>query len=212
VAHDDGGTVRKDVTRNRQLLLDAGKELFASWGLDATLDDIAHHAGLGTGTAYRHFGSRQEIITAIFSEAEASLMGDVERCLAVDDPWDGLVMFMETVAARQAADRGLHQMFTGDHGASLHLDWGRLFAGVSALVERAKAASLVRADIEPSDLIFLFTMMGPAYDISARVSVDVWRRYIDFFLRAIQPTSPPAAVAAPLALTTTEMSEIITNH
>src|SRR5664280_1043374 len=103
-------------------------------------------------------------------------------------------------------------MFTGDHGATLHLDWGRLFAAVTALVERAKTASQVRADIEPSDLIFLFTMMGPAYDISARVSVDVWRRCIDFFLRAIQPTSPPAAVAAPDALTTTEMSEIITNH
>jgi AcrR family transcriptional regulator len=210
MTHNDGGTVRKDVARNRQRLLDAGKELFAARGLDATLDDIAHHAGLGTGTAYRHFGSRQEIITAIFSETESSLMGDVERCLAVDDPWVGLVKFVEMVAERQAADRGLHQMFTGDHGATLHLDWGRLFAAITALVERAKSASRVRADIQASDVVFLFTMMGPAYDISARASVDIWRRYIDFFLRAIQPTSAPSAIAVPGALTTTVMSGIVT--
>ncbi len=206
---DDNRAVRRDVARNRQRLLDAGKELFATRGLDATLDDIARHAGLGTGTAYRHFGSRQQIITAIFTEAEESLLGDVERCLAVDDPWDGLVMFMNTVAERQAQDRGLHQMFTGDHGVTLQLDWGTLFAAITALVERAKDASKVRADIEPSDLIFLFTMMGPAYDISARVSVAIWRRYIDFFLRAIQPTSPPAAIPVPDALATTVMAEIL---
>ena len=65
----DSRPLRKDAARNRALLLDAAREVFAERGLEASLDDIARHAGLGVGTAYRHFSNKYELAQAIFAEA-----------------------------------------------------------------------------------------------------------------------------------------------
>ena len=61
--------LRKDAVRNRALLVAAAREVFAERGLDASLDDVAHRAGLGVGTAYRHFANKYELARAIFGEA-----------------------------------------------------------------------------------------------------------------------------------------------
>ncbi len=202
--------VRKDVARNRQRLLDAGKEVFAAQGLDATLDDIARHAGVGAGTAYRHFGSRQEIINAIFADVAQSFIADAEQALTIDDAWTGLVAFIEAFAERQATDRGLHQVFTGDHGAALRTaDWHRLISAITALVERAKRSGQVRADVQTSDVVGLFAVLGPAYDLSAATSVAAWRRYVDFFLRAIQISAPAAVIPVPPAISLPKILAIV---
>jgi AcrR family transcriptional regulator len=202
--------VRKDVARNRQRLLDAGKEVFAARGLDATLDDIARHAGVGAGTAYRHFASRQEIINAIFADAAQTFILDAEHAQTLADPWAGFVDLVEAFTYRLAKDRGLHQVFTGDHSSGLQADdWNGLITAVTEIVERAKRAGHLREDIEPSDVFTLFMMLGPAYDLSTATSTGIWRRHVDLFLRAVQTDAPTAVIDAPRALTTQAISQLI---
>jgi AcrR family transcriptional regulator len=87
--------LRRDAERNRQRILAAAGELFAERGLSVTLDDIARHAGVGVGTVYRRFPDKNELIDALFEDRLKALCAAAEAALASDDPWDGLVLFLE---------------------------------------------------------------------------------------------------------------------
>src|SRR3954449_3588203 len=87
--------LRKDAARNRERLLNAARELFAERGLNVTLNDIAHHAGLGVGTAYRRFANKDEVIEALYDESLAEVAAMAHRALAEPDAWRGLVYYME---------------------------------------------------------------------------------------------------------------------
>lgn len=200
---------RKDVERNRARLLDAGREVFAERGLDATLEDIARRAGVGAGTAYRHFGGRADIIRAIFSDAAKSFIDDARAALAPDDPWDGFVRMMLAFAERQAADRGLHQVFTGDHGQFLpREDWETLIEAVEKVVARARLAGAVRGDLHLSDVIIQVAMMGPAYDVGIATSAAVWRRHLAFFLDAAHVDGSEPVIDVPAAVPTERIAQL----
>lgn len=191
---------RKDVVRNRKRLLDAGREVFAAQGLSATLDDIARHAGVGAGTAYRHFGSRQEMITAIFSDVANDFIGDAESALAANDAWNGFASFVETVAGRLADDRGLHQVFTNGYDECIgREDWSTLADTITAVLDRAKSDDSMRRDVGLADVVGLFATLGPLFDISTKVSSPVWRRHVDFFLRGARNDAEPGVITAPPA-------------
>src|SRR6476469_2271878 len=98
-------TLRADAERNRRLLLDAAKELFAERGLQVSLDDIAKRAGVGVGTAYRRFSSRSELIEALFDEKLEQMVTLAEECLEIEDPWVALVTFIEKSTELQSSDR-----------------------------------------------------------------------------------------------------------
>ena len=83
--------MRKDAARNRGLLIDAAREVFAQRGLEASLDDVAHRAGLGVGTAYRHFANKYELAGAILQHAVDEIVAHAEHALTVEDPWQALV-------------------------------------------------------------------------------------------------------------------------
>src|ERR1700742_4129660 len=95
--------LRKDAARNRELLIQAAREVFAERGLEASLDDIAHRAGLGVGTAYRHFANKYELAMAIFAQAIDDIVGLVDHALTLDDPWEGIVGFLAGAAEAQAS-------------------------------------------------------------------------------------------------------------
>src|SRR3954465_10165285 len=105
-----GPSLRADAARNRERLLAAARDLFAQRGLDVTLNDIAHHAGVGVGTAYRRFANKEEVIDALF-EQRLDQVADVAT-QALDDPdaWQGLTTFLERSLRMQLDDRGLTQL------------------------------------------------------------------------------------------------------
>ena len=113
--------MRKDAVRNRALLIQAAREVFAERGLEASLDDIAHRAGLGVGTAYRHFANKYELAQAIFAEAIDQVIELATRCADVPDAWLGIVTFLEGTAELQTTDRGLREVLMGVHD-SAHMD------------------------------------------------------------------------------------------
>ena len=84
-------TLRKDAALNRERLLAAAGELFAQRGLNVTLNDIAHHAGVGVGTAYRRFANKEEVIDALFEQRLQEVAALANEALAEPDAWEALV-------------------------------------------------------------------------------------------------------------------------
>src|SRR4051812_42378530 len=109
---------RKDALRNRELLIVAAREVFAERGLDASLDDVARRAGVGVGTAYRHFANKHELVAAIFQQAIVEIAALAQTALAAQDPWDGLVQFLEGTLDAQTVNRGLREVLMGVHDAA----------------------------------------------------------------------------------------------
>ena len=97
--------LRRDAERNRQLILNAARELFAERGLGVTLNDVAHYAGLGVGTVYRRFPDKGQLIDALFEQRLEEIVRMLNDCLADPDPWHALTDFLERVLDKQAKDR-----------------------------------------------------------------------------------------------------------
>src|ERR1700709_2237861 len=110
VAETPERPLRKDAARNRERILAAAGEVFAERGLDVTLDDIAHHAGVGVGTVYRRFRDKEELIDALFDARMDAVVTAAQSALAADDPWLGLEGFFTTIFELLAADRGLREL------------------------------------------------------------------------------------------------------
>jgi AcrR family transcriptional regulator len=183
--------LRKDAVRNRALLVQAAREVFAERGLEASLDDVARHAGLGVGTAYRHFANKYELAQAIFTEAIETVVAKAEEAAAVEDPWQGLLMFFEFAAEAQTTDRGLREVLVGFHDPSeMQKINERIRGPLAGIVERAKRAGVIRADIEPSDIGIVVTMLCTVADATADVAPQLWRRYVPILLDGLRAGSP----------------------
>src|SRR4051812_27788521 len=108
--------LRADAERNRQRLLEAGRELLAEKGVGVGLDEIAHRAGVGVGTAYRRFPCKGDLIEALFEERVQQLIAAAEAGLAEEDPWTGLVKWMTAAVELHATDLSLKELVFGQAG------------------------------------------------------------------------------------------------
>ena len=194
-------SIRKDSARNRELLLEAARVVFAERGLDATLDDVAKQAGVGTGTAYRHFANKQELAAEVMAQSSQYLVDDARAALAVADPWQALTGFFETSCARLVRDRGLHQALFGPAPHEKSPMRQDVVDAVIELFARAEAAGVLRSGIEPTDAVPIFAMMGVAFDVSGVVDPELWRRYLALFLDGLRAADrgPLPGPAIPLS-------------
>jgi AcrR family transcriptional regulator len=198
--------MRKDAARNRALLIAAAREVFAKRGLDASLDDIARQAGVGVGTAYRHFGNKYELAEAIMHETIDLVVDAADRAGQAADPWAGLVGFLESVLTLQTEDRGLREVMLGVHAEKSEAVQERLLGRVALLLERAKQAGQVRPDAEIGDLGAVMMMLNHVADLGGDVEPTLWRRYVPTLLSALRPGGPPLPGRA---LSDAEMNEAI---
>jgi AcrR family transcriptional regulator len=188
---------RKDAARNRELLIDAAREVFARRGIEASLDDVARHAGVGVGTAYRHFANKYELLTAIMAQSIDDFVAAIESTLEIDDPWAGIVAFFEAGLTLQTRDRGLREVLFGVHDAETMTQvQDRLMGPIGTLLRRAKKAGVVRKDLETSDLGMIVTMICAIADIAGDTHPDVWRRYLDLCLDGLKPGDARFSVPA----------------
>lgn len=180
--------LRKDAARNRQLLILAAREVFARRGFDASLDEIAKQAGVGVGTAYRHFANKYELAEAIMQQAFEQVVDQAEKSARAEDPWRGLVEFLEAVLELQTSDRGLREVLMGAHDPAKADAAHDMLAGpVTTLLERAQASGDVRADAAPSDLGFILMMLCLVADIAGDDAPGLWRRYLPAQLASLRP-------------------------
>ena len=195
----EGRAPRKDALRNRELLLAAAREVFAERGFSATLDDIARHAGVGVGTAYRHFPNKQAVAAEVLADATTHIVDDARDALRIEDPWQGLVAFLERTAARHAHDRALFETLTGQGDPEMQgAIWPDVVGAVSELFDRAQRAGVVRADAAPQDIAVILTLLGTAYDMRDPAGSDLWRRYLGLMLDGLRAVDrPPLQRPAP---------------
>ena len=181
--------LRRDAERNRQRILEAASVVFNERGLDVSLDEIARHAGVGVGTVYRRFQTKEELIEALFMDRLDAVAAIADEAYAASDPWRGLVSFMERMAEIIAGDLGLRQML-------MYATYGRDLVAVARqrnepligrLVQRAQAAGQLRADIQQTDIPFIVFILTEAAHLAYAANPGIWRRYLTLILDGMQP-------------------------
>ena len=179
--------LRADAARNRRLLLAAAADEFAERGLDASVADIARRAGVGKGTVFRHFATKDDLLAAIVLDRIDALNAVGERLLDAADPGAALLEFL-TVAAhqRQQLDLSFLQE-AGELNAEVTTVRAQLFHTVNMLVDRAREHGAVRADVTGTDVILL--MCAPNYVTSyvPDASPDLWQRYLAIIFDGLRP-------------------------
>src|SRR5882724_8068334 len=168
--------LRRDAERNRQRILAAAAEVFNERGLEVSLDEIARHAGVGVGTVYRRFRTKEELIEALFMDRLDSIAAIGEEAFASPDPWSGLVFFMERMAETMAGNLGLRQMLMfATYGRNLvAVARQRNAPLVERLVQRAQEAGQLRADIRQTDIAFIVLVLTEATQLAYAANPDIW--------------------------------------
>jgi AcrR family transcriptional regulator len=169
--------LRADARRNLELVLDAATEAFAASGPDASIDEIARLAGVGHGTVFRRFPTKDDLMYAVIERHVAQLSAMAEEALASDDPGEAFFDFARRAAELGMTTPGLHKcvVHCGEKPGAAELE--KLGA---KLVSRAQSAGAVRRDVEPDDVQLLVR--------SALTSAPPgqWRRYLDVVLDGLR--------------------------
>jgi AcrR family transcriptional regulator len=172
---------RTDALRNRQRLLKVAKAAFAKGGAEVSLDDVAEVAGLGVGTLYRHFPTRDALIEAVYRAEVERLAKAAPRLGAAHPPLEALRewmrLFVDYIAAKSLIAPALNSIVGGP--STLFASSGmQLKAAIGELVDRAVAAKEIRGDLDPFDLLRALVGVSnvassPDWEASAKRLVDI---------------------------------------
>ena len=153
--------LRADARRNREAVIVAAKKLFADQGLDAQMPDVAKAAKVGVGTVYRHFPTKEDLISALAAERFERLAEKAQEGIDAEDPWEGLCDFIRFSAQIQADDRGLCEVMGSRPEV---MNESALAVGLDdlcdKLVKRAQRSGDLRKDLEWEDIPMIACGLG----------------------------------------------------
>ena len=182
--------LRADAERNRQRILAAASEVFAARGLDVSLDDIAHAAGVGVGTVYRRFPTKDDLIDALFEDKIEEVVQLATEALAIEDPWESFETFTRGMCRKQARDRGMKELLSAGARGRARVSAGRERIAPIAfqIVKRAQDAGVVRADLAPFDIPLAHMAIGHVADRTRDISPDYFERTLTLLLDGMRPS------------------------
>ena len=172
---------RTDAQRNRERILEVAKEAFARSGANTSLDEIAKQAGVGPGTLYRHFPTREELLQAVYRSELEKLAAAGRKFAQTMTPIEALrawlLLFVDTIAAKQLIAPALNTL-VGDHKKVFAASYAQIHQAIHALVERAIESGDIRKDLEPFDLVRAWigvsnVASSPDWQQSAKRLVDI---------------------------------------
>ncbi|MDQ0463961.1 AcrR family transcriptional regulator [Caulobacter ginsengisoli] len=173
---------RADSLRNRERLLEAAKAGFTEVGPEVSLEEIARRAGVGIGTLYRHFPTRDAVVEAVYRrevEQLAEAAGRLSETLAPAEALHAWMrLFIDYIATKKVVAPALGAMVGGP--SELYAVTGQRFTtAISDLVSRGVAAGEIRSDVEPYDVLravgaFAYGASGPGWEASALRLVDIF--------------------------------------
>jgi AcrR family transcriptional regulator len=178
--------LRRDAAANKQRLLTAAHSVFARDGLDASVEEVARVAGVGMGTLYRRFPTKEALITELVHELLTDVARDARRALQPRDG-QGLEAFLEAASAHQASQRGCLARLWGSSSAPdlLH----EIDALIAALLVDAQAHGRIRTDVAASDIKVIMWSLRGVIETTQSVAPDAWRRHLAIVLDGLRPTS-----------------------
>jgi len=186
--------LRADARRNQERVLAAAAVVFAEQGRDAQMDDVAKRAGVGVGTVYRHFPTKEALIEALAVDRFEKILAVGKEALLHPDPWEAFTGAIWAGAELTASDRSFTEI-VGEISGPMPLpeDLQReMYATYGELIRRAQEAGALRADLVMDDIPMFMCGIG----LGARkthVCADAWKRHVAIVidgLRASSASSP----------------------
>ncbi|BCK56174.1 TetR/AcrR family transcriptional regulator [Nocardia wallacei] len=181
--------MRADAVRTRKALVAAAAAVFAESGVDATTAEVAARAGIGKGTVFRHFPTKDDLLAAIVAAAVDELVADGERLAAHDDAAAALREFLYASAALNARNRALVDALDradADRNPKIQAQVERLVATAEQLAARARRAGAVHPDVRGLDIVMLTCGIHHASAPLADEEPDVWERYVDIVFAGLR--------------------------
>jgi AcrR family transcriptional regulator len=179
---------RADALRNRERILDVAKEAFARDGANASLDEIAKQVGVGPGTLYRHFPTREELLLAVYRSEIEKLAEAGEKLSQKMAPAEALrawlLLFVDAIAAKQLVAPALNTLL-GDPKKVFESSYAKMHQAIRALVKRAVDSGEIRDDLDPIDL--LRALVGVSNVASAPDWQPSAKRLVDILIAGSRP-------------------------
>jgi AcrR family transcriptional regulator len=177
--------LRADARRNRERVLAAARKTFASDGLDAQMDDVARRAGVGVGTVYRHFPTKEALVEAVAAAGYEEICAIGRDALEQEDPWQAFSDFMWRGARLHRDDRAQCELNATrpDVVRRVAGDKRELLGMVAQLIERGQRAGVLRADLSADDMPMIWCSLGAAMQQS---DDDRWERYLEVVLDGLR--------------------------
>jgi AcrR family transcriptional regulator len=167
-------------------VLRAARSVFAEYGLDAQMDDVARAAGVGVGTVYRHFPTKEAVVEAVARGGYEDLCAIARESLAEDDAWEAFSGFMWRGARLHRTDRAQCEIHSTRPEVMVRVagDKHELLDMVAELIARGQSAGVLRADLSREDMPILWCSIGAAQQQAAEDAV--WERYLTLMLDGLR--------------------------
>jgi AcrR family transcriptional regulator len=183
---------RTDAQRNRQRILEVAKEAFTRSGANASLDDITKEAGVGAGTLYRHFPTRDALIEAVYRTEVEKLAAAEKKFSESLPPIEALrawmLLFVDHIATKQIIGPALHSL-VGGPSKLFEGSRSQIQGAIDSLVKRAIKSGDIRRDLEPFDL--LRALIGVSHVASGPDWQQSARRLVDILITGSRPIKSP---------------------
>jgi AcrR family transcriptional regulator len=172
---------RADAQRNRERILEVAKEAFTRSGANASLDDIAKQAGVGPGTLYRHFPTREELLQAVYRSELEKLAAAERKFVQTMTPIEALrawlLLFVDAIETKQIIAPALNTLI-GDPKKVFEASYAQIHEAIRSLVKRAIESGDIRKDLDPIDLLRALVGVanvgtGPDWQQSAKRLVEI---------------------------------------
>jgi len=194
-----GPRLRADAERNRRRVLSAAAAVIAREGVNAGIDAIAREAGVGVGTIYRRFASKDDLVRAILTDHADHTLEQLAEAIAVEEPWEALAGAMRVLAGRFAEDEGLFDAVAAAGGMLALLETrSRLLAALEPVLDHARDAGVVRQDVAVTDLLPLASMVTRLSPTTRRADPQIWERFLGVVLDGLRPGAATPLPRAPL--------------
>jgi AcrR family transcriptional regulator len=180
--------LRSDAARNRQRLLEAAAEVFAERGLEAGVEEVARVAGVGMGTLYRRFPTKEALIDELVGELLVDLLSRARGARGVPGG-QGLEGFLHDVGELQSARLGcLPRLWNTAQHADIQAE---IRAATTALLTDAQRHGRVRSDVVPADVYAVMWSLRGVIEMTRATAPDAWERHLEIILLGMRPSDKP---------------------
>ncbi|HEY3749043.1 MAG TPA: helix-turn-helix domain-containing protein [Pseudonocardiaceae bacterium] len=193
---------RRDAVRNHHRILDAAREVLGESGAGANMEEIAARAGVGVGTVYRRFASKDALIDELLRLAMEEVLAAADHALARTDGC-GLGEFLRAIG-QSFADHARYANLLLERRAD-GVAAGRIRTAVDELTARARTAGTVNQGITVGDVLALIWAMRGLVQTAGDVAPDAWQRFLDIHLAGLRSTASPSDVRS---LSDRQLSEL----
>lgn len=180
--------LRADARRNREKIIEGARKVFARSGAAAQMEDVARASGVGVGTVYRHFPTKEALMTELVRRTFESFLENAREALADGgEPFDALAAVLRRNAELIAADAAVQQAIMGGGAevwAGTQYERGQLEAVSRELIDRAERAGTVRPDVGAEDISMI--MCGVCATMSHKAKMFDWRRHLELAIDAMR--------------------------